>query len=425
MTDGTTNGMMYLSGHLTNDLTPLQRGQPMHGSYSHLRFARHWKVSPKAQYELGQCDAIVAAICEMPLRPEHHAQLLQVSLIKGAQATTAIEGNTLSEDEIQRVVEGQSLPPSKEYQEIEVRNILNAMNSLLTLVAINNQENLLTPELILRFHSMIGQGLGEHFDAIPGRFRKDHRVVGPYRCPDPRDVPELVETLCRWLRTEFRYARGDQPFADAVIQAIVTHVYIEWIHPFGDGNGRTGRLLEFYILFRAGNPDIASHTLSNFYNLTRPEYYRQLQNAHDTRDLTEFIEYAVEGLRDGLMETLKVIQSSQFATAWRSYIHDRFAARKYTKKTVFKRRRDLMLYFPIEGWFTLEQVSLLNPEIAKTYGQLSERTLKRDLDVLVEMELVRERDGHYAANTNALRLMMARRLKRDTEPSSIEVGSTG
>lgn len=412
--------MILLSTHLVSHPTRSPTGT-MHGSYPHLRFARHWRVSPKAQYELGQCDAIVTAICEMPLRPEHHAQLLRVSLIKGARATTAIEGNTLSEEEIQRVVEGESLPPSKEYQEIEVRNVLDAMNSLIDEVAVDNQENLLTPALILRFHNMIGQELGGHFDAIPGRFRTDHRVVGPYRCPDPRDVPELVETLCRWLRTEFRYASGDQPFADAVIQAIVTHVYIEWIHPFGDGNGRTGRLLEFYILLRAGNPDIASHILSNFYNLTRPEYYRQLEAAHDSRDLTRFIEYAVEGLRDGLMETLAVIQASQFATAWRSYIHDRFAARQYTKRTVFKRRRNLMLYFPIDGRYSLDQVSLLNPEIAKAYGQLSERTLKRDLEVLVEMGLVRrDDDGLYSANTNALRLMMARRLKRDVEPSTID-----
>lgn len=68
---------------------------------------------------------------------------------------------------------------------------------------------------------------------------------GPYRCPDPRDVVELVSRLCDWLRREFAYSSGNQTFADAVVQAIVTHVYIEWIHPFGDGNGRTGRLLEF------------------------------------------------------------------------------------------------------------------------------------------------------------------------------------
>src|SRR5690606_18248615 len=134
--------------------------------------------------------------------------------------------------------------------------------------------------------------------------RNRNVVVGTYRCPDASDVEGLVESLCGWLLKEFRFDRGNQTFADIVIQAIVSHVYLEWIHPFSDGNGRTGRLLEFYILLRGGNPDIASHILSNHYNETRSEYYRQLDNATKKRNLAEFIEYALQGFRDGLMETL-------------------------------------------------------------------------------------------------------------------------
>ncbi len=100
-------------------------------TYDHLLFSRHWNLSSKTHYELGQCDAIVQAIANAPLLPEYHRRLLLVSLTKGAQATTAIEGNTLSEEEIERVVEGKSLPPSKQYQEQEVRNILEAFNILL------------------------------------------------------------------------------------------------------------------------------------------------------------------------------------------------------------------------------------------------------------------------------------------------------
>lgn len=393
----------------------------MHGAYPHLQFRRHWDVTPKARYELGQCDAIVQAICEMPVRPDYHRELLGVSLVKGAQATTAIEGNTLTEEEVELVAEGGSLPPSKEYQQIEVLNILTAMNTLLREVAVDETEHFVTPELILRFHRMIGQNLGEHFDAIPGRFRTDNRVVGPYRCPDPRDVPELVSRLCKWLRTEFRYSRGDQTFADAGIQAIVTHVYLEWIHPFGDGNGRTGRLLEFYVLLRAGNPDIASHILSNFYNLTRPEYYRQIDGAYRSQSLSDFIEYAVEGFRDGLLETLRTIQTSQFATAWRSFVYDRFADRKYTKKTVFKRRRELMLAFPLHRAITLEAITILTPHLARLYAQLSERTLKRDLKILIDMDLLVAHDGRYEANIGDLRLQIPRRLKRPPEATPVHV----
>jgi len=55
----------------------------------------------------------------MPLNPVDYEKLLRVQPIKGAQATTAIEGNTLSEEEVGQIAEGKSLPPSKKYQEID------------------------------------------------------------------------------------------------------------------------------------------------------------------------------------------------------------------------------------------------------------------------------------------------------------------
>lgn len=364
-------------------------------------------------FELGQCDSLILAIRETPIKPKYHQYLLKVSLTKGAMATTAIEGNTLSLAEVENVFKGQKLPPSKEYQEIEVRNILTAMNILLKEVTIDRRGHLIDPALIQRLHKIVGKNLGDHFDAIPGRYREDQRTVGPYRCPDYRDVPELVNRLCDWLPDEFNYGSRKQSFVDAVIQAIVTHVYIEWIHPFGDGNGRTGRMLEFYILLRAGVPDISSHILSNHYNLTRPEYYRQIHLACKTRNLSQFIKYAVEGLRDGLVKTLELIQYSQFETAWEGFIYEKFAARSYNKKTVFKRRRDLMLAMPIGVSQSLDEMALLTPSLARRYAKLTERTLQRDIEVLLEMELIERRKEKYLAFSNSLKLLMARRLDRE------------
>ena len=190
--------------------------------------------------------------------------------------------------EIFNIQKGKHLPPSREYQEIEVKNILNAFNILLKEVVYHNKTPLITIDLIKKFHLLVGKDLGEHFDAIPGKFRTDRRIVGPYRCPDYQDINNLVEQYCEWLLKEFHYDTG-QEFYAIIIQAIVSHIYLEWIHPFGDGNGRTGRLLEFYILLRGGNPDIASHILSNHYNKTRPEYYRQLDIARKTKDLNGII----------------------------------------------------------------------------------------------------------------------------------------
>ena len=377
--------------------------------YPHIQFRRHWELSPTVHYQLGQCEAIIAAIRNTPLLPERHRKLLSVSLIKGAQATTAIEGNTLTDAEVEKVAVGEALAPSKVYQEREVRNILDAMNGILNEVVQEGKSSLISRQLMLSFHKQVGRELGEHFDAIPGAFRLDERHVGPYKCPRAEDVPALVDRLCEWLQKEFQFAQGGQTFETTVVQAIVTHVYVEWVHPFGDGNGRTGRLLEFYILLRASNPDIASHILSNFYNLTRPEYYRQLDKAHKDCDLSAFIAYAVEGYRDGLRESLETIQQSQFDMAWQNLIYERFGALRYRKKNVFKRRRALMLSFPLDRGVWLTDVPELTMHMARAYSSLTDRTVARDVRSLIEMALVViDPSGQYHANTGLLKGQMPR-----------------
>ncbi len=383
----------------------------MADTHPHIAFAKRWSVSHDTMYQLGQCDAIIRAIRSMPLEPGLHQYLLNVSLTRGAQATTAIEGNTLTDDEIQQIAKGKSLPQSKEYLEREVKNILRAMNALLADVVQDESDQIITEELLLRFHKMVGEGLSRgHFDAIPGKWRTDQRVAGTYRCPDHAQVVPLIKQLCEFLRTQFHYARGEHDFIDAVVEAIVAHVYIEWIHPFGDGNGRTGRLVEFYIMLRAGNPDIASHILSNHYNETRTDYYNQLIHATKTRDLTQFIAYAVRGLRDGLLATLDQTQGGVFETAWRSYVFERFDAEGQTQ--VLKRRRALVLDIGPAAGITPKGVPDISPTLARLYGEKSRKTIKRDLEALRSMDLVVMRDGEYHLNMGLLQQQLPRRVQR-------------
>ena len=377
--------------------------------YPHLTFRKDWQATQKSLMLLGQCEALVKAICNTPILPEYHQQLLTVSLITGAQATTAIEGNTLTEAEIQKIKEGQKLPPSKEYQEIEVGNILSAFHELFDEVVFRNTASLITKDFIKRLHQMVGKNLGEHLEAVPGRFRDRNVVVGTYRCPESNDVDFLIESLCEWLLREFHFDKGNQTFSEIVIQAIVSHVYLEWIHPFGDGNGRTGRLLEFYILLRGGNPDIASHILSNHYNETRPEYYRQLDNATRKRSLTEFIEYALQGFRDGLVETLEVIQQSQSMITWERHIYNTFDKAINSNNKVFKRRRNFILQLPIDQQYTIQDIVLATPKIAREFANLSLKTVQRDLEELIAMKLLIKDGNKFQANFNLVKNLVARK----------------
>jgi len=387
---------------------------PLH---PHISFERNWQVAEDTLFMLGQCESIIRIISEAPLEPENRRKLLLVSMRKGAQATTAIEGNTLSDEEIIKIDEGGKLPPSKEYLQTEVQNVISALNQIRSEVVFDGKEHLITPELIKSFHYSIGKDLGDHLRAVPGQFRTAGHdvVVGSYKPPLGKDVVTLVLQLCDWLKAIFHYEDGKQNFIEQVLQAIVSHVYIAWIHPFDDGNGRTARLIEFYLLLRAGLPDIASHILSNHYNNTREEYYRQLEQAGREKNLSCFIAYAVLGFRDGLNEVLAVVQANVLKIAWRNYIYEILDSKKAAGKTkaIVKRRRNVALNFPTESFLTIDHLLNNNAIFAREYAKFSPMTLKRDLLELEKLELIVRQGETYQANIGILKQSMP--LKKITK----------
>jgi Fic family protein len=378
--------------------------------YPHLSFRRQWAETPELSCMLGKVEAIVDAISGLPILPEFRQSLHTLSLRKGAQATTAIEGNTLTDEDVQRVQAGEVLPVSKEYEQRELQNIMEAFNTLLKEILGSEKVEMITPELLQRFHEMIGRGLGARFHAVPGQFASSQRVVGPYRAPTPEHVRALVEQLCIWLRREFHYP--NQTFSDAVIQSIVTHLYIEWIHPFDDGNGRTGRLVEFYILMRAGLPSMASHLLANHYNDTRAKYYHLIQHAGETQNLTPFLLYAVGGLVDGLMKTLEAIHENAMEQMWRVLVYGKFDALKPERRGAFRRRRSLALALPLERSISYDDIPNLTPELATAYAEANPRTVQRDIRELVAMDLAVRNAGLIKANRKLLDVTVAQRRKK-------------
>ena len=390
--------------------------EKLHREYPNLLFKKHCELNSNIHFLLGECEVYIKAICNTPILPNHYKKLMHVALVKGAQATTAIEGNTLSDNEIEELIQGkQELPPSRDYLGKEVTNVFAALNSLLNEIVKENKCDYIELDLLKRFHHMIGKDLGEHFSAVPGQLRNNDVVVGSYRCPDHRDVPVLLDKFCVWLKEEFGFGKEQQTLSQVIVQAIVAHIYIEWIHPFGDGNGRTGRLIEFYILLRGGSPDIASHLLSNHYNLTRNEYYRQIERSTATRDLTSFIEYALVGFRDGLDNVLKIIQESQYENTWRKFIYDKFDEIKDdSNENVFKRQRTLALELPMTGSFTVSKVPELTIKLAGYYSQnnakkVSTKTLERDLDRLLELEIIKRNGDMFESNAETIRTMIAKK----------------
>lgn len=341
---------------------------------------------------LGEAASKCEHIAGVPLQPETAKRLHQLYLAKGAAATTAIEGNTLTEDEVLKRIEGKlDLPPSKEYLGQEVDNIVKACNQIVKGLA--EGHGVLTLERVKDFNRQVLNGLTLDKDVVPGEIRTYSVLVGNvYRGAPAADCESLLRRLCDWLAgPDFQVPENLNHVGIetiyAVLKAIVAHVYLAWIHPFGDGNGRTARLVEYALLVAAGVPQPACHLLSNHYNQTRSRYYQQLDRASKSGgDLLPFIEYAVQGFVDGLREQLNAVRAQQWTVSWVNYVHDIFRDKE---TTTHRRQRHLLLDLSLEtGCVPVAKAGEVTPRVAKDYASRTSRTLLRDLRELEHLGLI-------------------------------------
>ncbi len=249
---------------------------------------------------------------------------------------------------------------------------------------------------------LAGLPLDDHVE--PGVIRKDSVGVGNYRGAPAEDCEHLLDRLVGWLNSPtFEHDDPELRFAVVVAKAVYAHLYLAWIHPFGDGNGRTARLVELAILADCGMvPMPAAHLLSNHYNLTRDQYYRELARASTGGgDTLAFLVYAITGFIDGVREAIDMVRHQQVQVAWVNFVHEQFSKEANTKAT--DRQRSLVLAMPMPGTVVRSDLAGLTPKLAQLYASAGPRTLSRDLNHLVNMGLLRRRGGRgYEACSDAV-----------------------
>jgi Fic family protein len=327
----------------------------------------------------------------VPLPPHLGESLNEIYLARGLHATTQIEGNSLTEDQVRARVQGElPLPESQEYLGKEIDNVLSAYNLVLKELA-EGRDIQLTRHRIELFNKMVLDGLPNNDGVVPGKIRTRGVEVGNvYAGPPAGDCKYLLDQLCAWLN-QLQVDAGSEWYRPmGLIRAILAHLYLAWIHPFGDGNGRTARLVEFQLLLQAGFPSPACHLLADYYNKTRQLYYQVLnETSRDpSHPVWRFISYALKGFVEELREQLAYVNGNTLTTAWINFVHE---ADLGITDNVAKRRRNLVLALPNEGpeHFTpISSISRLTPDLAAAYAGTTHKTLTRDIHALQDADLL-------------------------------------
>ncbi|WP_163535151.1 Fic family protein [Helicobacter suis] len=197
--------------------------------------------------------------------------------IRMAHHSTAIEGNSLTQNETASIlVEGFIPRAMNEREYYEVKNYQQLMPFLLT--SLENKIPI-DNEFIKKIHAILMQHLDNH-----GKFKIVQSVVlgADFETEKPYRVPTTLKDWCDNLAYQLDRAQSDDQKLAIIMDA---HIKFERIHPFSDGNGRTGRSLIFY--------SVLEHNLMPFV-ITKEvkDTYMQAMRTENTEQLTQLAKEA-------------------------------------------------------------------------------------------------------------------------------------
>jgi Fic family protein len=247
-------------------------------------YAPPYKITPKIITLIEQIGEMLGTLSlsadleNLRLRRIHRIQTIHGSL--------AIEGNTLSEEQISTILDGKPvIAPPREVQ--EVRNAIKAYDEFQNWHPEQQAD-------LLKAHETLMLGL---LDA-PGHYRLEGVGVGGaggivHVAPPPGRVPELMGSLLGWLgKTE----------EHALIKSCVFHYEFEFIHPFADGNGRMGRLWQTLILSR-WNPLFSQIPVESMVYARQQEYYNAIAESTQAAESTPFVEFMLRTILERIISS--------------------------------------------------------------------------------------------------------------------------
>ena len=226
-------------------------------------------------------ERILAATVEVPWIPA----LQKDTRTRNTHSSTAIEGNPLTLEQVRAVEEGREIPAVTTRAKREVVNYFAALR----FVEKNSTKKTVSHEDVLRLHKIMAGDVMDQGTA--GRYRTIAVRVGRYVPPPPEDVSGLMFELLTWWNK-------DSSKLSPVLSSAILHYRFEAIHPFADGNGRSGRTLALWELYRRGFDTHHIFSVDEFYWEDRPRYYAALDTVRrEGEDLSGWLEYAAEGLQ--------------------------------------------------------------------------------------------------------------------------------
>ncbi|MEN9405296.1 MAG: hypothetical protein RLY47_255 [Candidatus Parcubacteria bacterium] len=206
------------------------------------------------------------------MNPQWASLLERRARMMEAVSSIGIEGTVVSLDQAKAITSGEKGVAIGEKEKREFEGYYDSLEFIRSRV--DEPLNIVS---LLKIHEKITRG---DTKASPGKVRTDIRSIKSrgkiiYTAPPPAHLDVLIREFIDW----FNNVAEDKQISP-IIAAAVCHFWFVWIHPFCDGNGRTGRLLTTYLLLKKKSEGIKYFALSDYYNTDKDSYYDALEKTN-------------------------------------------------------------------------------------------------------------------------------------------------
>jgi len=258
---------------------------------------------------LGKADHRGLAISNPILRKENQ--------IKTIHSTLAIEGNTLSLDQITDVINGKTIKGMAN-EILEVKNAINVYNKIGDFKVGSLKD-------FLKAHGLLMKGLV----ARPGKIRnknvgiiKGSKVI--HAAPSVKIVDKQITKLFDWIKND--------KDTNLIIKSCIIHYEIEFIHPFMDGNGRMGRLWQSVAL-RKANSTFKFLPVETIIKKKQKEYYKSLRVSDKKGESSPFIFFMLNVFHETLLELIRNMPKTRNSIEYRlEYAKEKFGNKLFSRK---------------------------------------------------------------------------------------------
>ena len=253
-------------------------------------FNPHFTITPKITKDIEAIGAVFGYFRAVQIPEGYRKEFVSKVTAETVHASTAIEGNTLTENQVNDVLKGKKIYAEDQ----DIKEIINYNSALEYIEKLTREDKdfLMTEKLVKEINSIILKNIR---DKEAGKYRTQQVIVGDYLPPEHLKVSSLMQEFIAWLKDP------QPPNLSPILYTGISHYQFVAIHPFIDGNGRTTRILTTLMLIKNGYDMTSFFALESFYNRNRKSYYEALNSADKYRvegepDLTRWLEYYVEGM---------------------------------------------------------------------------------------------------------------------------------